>query len=127
MIRKPTPAGVALKWYFDAISGKPVSTHDGIAQCGWFKRRMIKNGPWVPVRIYLDRDIDPLTGELTRDEVMRIEVEGIERENPAEHWTYLTPISKAEFDHLMDFRLRDPRMLDARAPINLAEAPTPPC
>lgn len=126
MIRQPTSFATAYGWHMAAVAGREVDRHDGVPHCGWYKRKLVKGGPWVPVRIYLDRKIDPLTGELTEDEVMRIEVEGIEADDVEDQWTYLTPISKAEFDHLMDFRLRDGRMLDSRRPINLAAAPTPP-
>lgn len=126
MIRQPTSFASAYAWHMAAIAGLDVNNHDAAPHCGWYKRKLVKGGPWVPVRIYLDRKIDPLTFELTEDEVMRAEVEGIEVGDFEDHWTYLTPISKEEFDHLMDFRLRDARMLDSRRPINLASAPTPP-
>lgn len=126
-MRRPTSYMRAHAWWLGALANKDAERHDGLPQCGLYKRRMIKDGPWVPVRIFLDRDIDPATGELTRDEVMCIEIEGIIKSSPDAHWSYLVPISQAEYDHLMDFRLRDVRMLDPRTPINLAEMPTPPC
>lgn len=87
---------------------------------------MIKGGPWVPVRIYLDRQIDPTTGELAEDERFCCEVEGLDGGDPADHWTYLTPITREEFNHLVDYRLRDSRMLDARQRIDLSQSPTLP-
>ncbi len=126
MIRQPTPIAKAYAWHRSALAGENPPRHDGLPECGWFKRRMVKSGPWVPVRIYLDRDIDPSTAELTRDEVLCIEVEGLDGGDPVDHWSYLTPISRAEFDHLTDYRLRDSRMLDSRQRIDLSEAPTLP-
>lgn len=126
MIRQPSPMSRLFEWHRAALRGESPPRHEGDPQAGWFKRRMVKGGPWVPVRIYVDRDIDPVTGELTRDEVLRIEVEGIDKGDPADQWTYLTPISRAEFDHLMDYRLRDSRMADAMTPIDLSQTPTPP-
>lgn len=98
MIRQPSTAQL-YGWLRAAVNGENPPRHDGIPHCGWFKRRMVKNGPWVPVRIFIDRDIDLASGELTRD----------------------------EFNHLTDYRLRDSvRMLDTRRPIDLSAAPTLP-
>lgn len=125
-MRRPTKVREMLAWHSAAMAGTAPATHDGIVHCGWFKRRLRRGGPWVPVRIYLDREIDPATGELAGPEEYRIEVEGLDGGRPADHWTYLTPISKAEFDHLVDYRLRDGRMFDPRQPIDLSEKPTEP-
>jgi len=126
MIRRPTSFASSLAWHRAAVSGEEPPRHDGLPECGWFKRRMIKGGPWVPVRIYLDRQIDPATGELTEDERFCCEVEGLDGGDPADHWTYLTPITREEFNHLVDYRLRDSRMLDARQRIDLSQSPTLP-
>ncbi|MEC7965473.1 MAG: hypothetical protein VX201_19550 [Pseudomonadota bacterium] len=127
MIRQPSSMSQLYAWYRAAVAGNAPALHDGIPHCGWFKRKLVKGGPWVPVRIFIDRDIDLVTGELTRDEVLRIEIEGIEAGDPAEHWTYLTPISRAEFKHLTDYRLRNgSRMLDSRRAIDLSQVPTEP-
>lgn len=125
-MRQPTPYRDIYAWWQAATSGQRPPMHDGLPECGWFKRRWVKGGPWVPARIYLEREIDPETGELTSDERLRIEIEGLDGGDPAEHWTYLTPITRAEFDHLIDYRLRDSRMLDARRKIDLSETPTAP-
>lgn len=126
MIRQPTSFSKAFRWHTAAIAGQEVQRHDGDPQCGWYKRKLVKGGPWVPVRIYLVREIDHETGELTCDEEYQIEVEGIPSDDPEGQWSYLTPISKEEFDQLMDYRLRDGRMFESRRPIDLAEAPTAP-
>lgn len=126
MIRQPTPFAQIYAWHRAAIAGENPPMHDGLPEAGWFKRRLVKGGPWVPVRIYIHREIDCTTGELTEPEELRCEIEGIDGGDPEKHWTYLKPISRDEFDHLMDYRLRDPRMLDARQPIDLSTTPTPP-
>ena len=125
-MRQPTPFKVLFAWHSAALAGKAPPIHDGDPQCGFYKRRLVRGGPWVPARIFVERDVDPRTGELTCDEVLRIEVEGLDAGDPADHWTYLTPISREAFDHLVDFRLRDSRMFDARAQIDLSETPTLP-
>lgn len=48
-------------------------------QCGWFKMRLIKGGPWVPVRILCEQQIDDDTGELIAPEQMWAQC-GIERD-----------------------------------------------
>lgn len=126
MIRQPSSFRQLHAWHSAALRGEQPEQHDGIPHCGWYKRRLVGKGPWVPVRIYVDREIDPETGELTGPERLRCEVEGIDAGDPADIWTYLVPISLAEFRHLMDYRLRDSRMMDARRSLDLSERPTPP-
>lgn len=126
MIRQPSSFKQLYAWWTAAVAGQSPDQHDGVPHAGWYKRRLVKSGPWVPVRIYVDREIDAETGELASDEVLRIEVEGLDGGDPAEHWTYLKPITVAEFKHLEDYRLRDIRMLDARQRIDLSEQPTLP-
>ena len=129
VIRQPTSMQQAYAWHRAALAGENPPIRDGDPHPGYYKRRLIKGGPWVPVRIFIDRETCPLTGELTRDEVYRIEVEGIVSDDPYapyDMWTWLTPITREEFDHLTDMRLRDPRFFDARQKIDLSDAPSPP-
>lgn len=126
MIRQPSPYSQLYAWHSAAVAGQNPPMHDGLPEPGWYKRRLVKKGPWVPVRIFVEREIDHETGELTCPEILRCEVEGIDGGDPADHWTFLVPISRSEFDHLVDYRLRDSRMLDARRKIDLSEAPTLP-
>lgn len=126
MIRQPSPFSRLYAWHTAALAGLRPTVHDGFPECGWFKRKMVKGGPWVPVRILVDREIDPQTMELTRDERLRIEIEGVDAGDPATHWTYLKPISRQEYDRLMQARVHDPRMADTRSPIDLSTSPTPP-
>ena len=96
-MRSATTPHIAFKWHRDMLAGKtPATTHE--PQCGWFRRKLVKGGPFVPARIYLDQVTDPETGELTGDEVMRCEVNGEQRE-PDSEWTWLAdkPISRTEY------------------------------
>lgn len=126
MIRQPSTFRELFGWWMAAVSGQTPPRHEGWPEAGYYKRRFVKGGPWVAAKIYVEREICPDTGELLSDEVLRIEVEGLDGGDPADHWTYLTPIKKAEFDHLVDYRLRDSRMLDSRQRIDLSEQPTLP-
>jgi len=84
-------------WHSAAMAGeKPRITHE--PECGWFRRRSCKGGPFVPVKIFLEAEIDPETGELMGDEIMRCEVDG-KRRVPDEEWTWIAdkPISEEEY------------------------------
>lgn len=97
MNRTPTSHSAAYKWHRDTMAGKaPPITHEPC--CGWFRRRLVKGGPFVPARIFMEQPIDLETGELIGDEVMRCEVNGKSR--PADdEWTWLAdkPISREEY------------------------------
>lgn len=43
-------------------------------QCGFYKRRLVKGGPWVPVRYFLEQRVSRTTGELVDDERLRCQV-----------------------------------------------------
>lgn len=84
-------------WHRAALAGqKPQITHT--PECGWFRRRTSRGGPFVAVKIFLEQQVDPETGELLGDEVMRCEVDG-KRRVPEEEWTWVAdnPISEEEF------------------------------
>lgn len=127
MIRQPSTYAQLYDWHARALRGEDVQISDGDVHAGWFKRRMVKGGPWVPVRIFVEREIDPETGELAAPERFVMEVEGIRsHRDPRDDFTWLTPITKAEFDRLTDMRLRDSRFFDVHQRIDLSEAPTLP-
>ena len=103
------------------VGGNP-PIHDGDPQCGWFKTRMISGGPFVPARIWIDRDIDPQTGELAADEKYRCEVNG-EPRNPYQTWSSIagTPISRADFDALQDTQTEIATMAATHTKIDLSQ------
>jgi len=46
-------------------------------QAGFYKRRFVRGGPWVPVRLWFGAPIDPVTGEeLERGHRWQAEVRG---------------------------------------------------
>jgi hypothetical protein len=98
-MRQPTPIADQLAWWRDALDGfaRVVGTIND-PQCGFFKRKLVHGGPFVPARIWLEQEIDPDTGELVGDEVMLCEVDG-RRCDPVDQWARLwtTPITEAEF------------------------------
>ncbi len=125
MIRQPSTREALLAWHTAELNGERPPRHDGDPQCGWYKMRMVKHGPWVPAMIWCDRDIDDETGELTRDEVFRGAVNGLKKD-PVKIWTYLRAISREDYDKLVEYRLYNSSMMDERKPIDLSSQPTPP-
>jgi hypothetical protein len=108
VIRTPTPLDAQLAWHRAAMAGvyaeKPV-TFSEIPQCGWFKRKLVKGGVFVPAKIWLFSPTDPETGELCGDERLQCEVGGAFAD-PADAWPWLcsNPISEADFGYLMAVR-----------------------
>lgn len=75
-------------------------THE--PHCGWFKRKLVRGGPHVPARIWMEQPIDPETGELVGDEIMRCEING-KLCDAEEQWTYICylPITEAEYKFMV--------------------------
>lgn len=100
--RTPTPLAVSLAWWREALD-LPAYERVGIPdepRAGFFQRRLVKGGPFVPARIWLHQDIGA-DGELLDDEVLRCEING-EPADPEEAWSYLcsAPISEERFRYL---------------------------
>ena len=56
------------QWWRDALAGKNPPVHADHPQSGFFKMRTIKDGPWVPVAIWTDKDVRYcLVGNQQRD------------------------------------------------------------
>lgn len=107
-MREPTPSAVAFAWHANAllgVYGDECQIHDEEPQVGYFKRRLVRGGVYVPAKIWLDQEIDPDTGELLADERLQCEVAG-EWRDPHEEWPRLCghPISEADFNYLTALR-----------------------
>lgn len=87
----------------------PVAEDD--PKCGWYRRRLVKGGPWVPGRIWISRDIDYLTGELTSPERFLCEIDG-ERRDAYREWPALAgnPITQDQYNALCRLRRENPAM-----------------
>lgn len=124
MIRRPTSFTAAYDWHRRAVAGLPVDRHDGLPECGWFRMRRIKGGPFVPVRIWIEREIDA-AGDLTGPEVFRAEVEGLACD-PVPIWTYLKAITRADYDALVEMHRTEDRMTATMVALDLSATPTLP-
>lgn len=71
---------------------------------------MVRGGPWVPVRIYVEREIDPATGELLNPEILCKEIAGRPGGDPAYRFGELKAISREEYDSLMEAHAFSPVM-----------------
>lgn len=145
-MRKPTTETDLLSWYRRALANtkKPEYLQDRRdmsvtldPECGWFKRKMVRGGPWMAARIWVeihDQPIDKETGELAGDErlLWRCTVGGVERD-PVDEWFNLCqrPIDVDEFDYLTRLQRyaknvepREP-LATPKEPIDLGRAPPP--
>jgi hypothetical protein len=83
--------------------------HEGNPEAGWFRRRLIPKGPWVPARIWIEPpETDAETGEVTAPERMLCEVDG-KRVDVFRAWTWLgqNPISEDQFMDMKAAGFRD--------------------
>lgn len=64
-------------WYREALAGNKVAISDGVVQCGFFRRRLRKDGPWIPAAIWIENGKHKCrVGQEMRDD-------------PAQEWTFL--------------------------------------
>ena len=106
-MRKPTPDAEAYAWYTRALVDHAWGVQVDVPeepQCGFFKRRLVRGGPYVAAKIWIEGKTDS-DGNLIGDEVMRCEVNN-QYQDPEEQWTWLAshPIFEAEFHYLTALR-----------------------
>lgn len=72
-------------WWSRALSGEKMEIHEGSPQSGFYKMRLEKNGPWLPVMIRMV------------DDVRRCRVGSDSGYDPLRAWTYCAsnPVTKA--------------------------------
>lgn len=126
MMRRPSSMMQLYAWHRAALADPATPRTEGEIHCGWYRMRRVKNGPWIAARVFVERDIDPETGELTGDELLRMEIDGIVQSDPLRFWTHLRPITREEYERILDAPLRDSRMADQYQPIDLSLQPTLP-
>ncbi|MGP9804064.1 hypothetical protein [Paracoccus sp. NSM] len=120
MIRQPTTRAAQYDHWQRSVAGERVPRIEDEPQPGFYKRRFVRGGPFVPVEIWLEQQIDPETGELTADEELRAVCNG-ERCNPYTVWSYCRAISLEEYDALTGARDAIADMAATHVSINLAE------
>lgn len=126
-MRAPTPPEIALAWHSARLAGAELETVHEEPHAGWFKRRLVKKGCWVPARIWLEQETDE-AGELIAPERMLCEVDG-QRRDPADQWLWLCqePISEREFNYLTRLRawqrINAPEEWDPMVPVDHTKTP----
>jgi len=122
VIRQPTPMFVLFAWWRAALEDPDLPREEGFPQCGFYKTRLVNGGPWVAARIWCEREIDLETCELLGPEKQRCEVDG-RYVDPLRIWTYLKPITRAEYDAILHRRLNIAGMMTPRETLDLTRRP----
>jgi hypothetical protein len=125
-MRKASSYRQLFGWWEDAVAGRKPPRHEGDPQCGFYRTRMVKGGPFVPVRIFVERDIDPDTGELASPEILRMEIAGERGGDPLRHWTHLIPIPREEYDRLIEAHRTSMAMRATHATLDITATPARP-
>lgn len=101
-LRAPTPFETLYAWWRAAVRQKPDDREDvpNEPRCGWFKRRMVRGGVYVPARIWVLQECGD-DGELLDDETLQCEVNG-KWADPEDAWSYICghPITVEEYNYL---------------------------
>jgi hypothetical protein len=100
-------------WWRRAVDDPNLPRHDGEPQCGFYKRRYVKGGPWVAVRVFRD------------DAGIRATDANLEIFDPAPVWSYLRPISFEEYRALKKLHATDDRFRATHAPVDLKQPMRP--
>ena len=133
-MREPTSNETLYSWYTNAMRGHLRDDRGTFAdepQCGWYKRRLVKNGPFVPARIHMVQEIDE-AGDLIADEVLLCEVNG-SAAPVDDQWIWLSsnPISESEYNYMCTARTwaawhaPDDPIANPREPVDWLKVPTP--
>lgn len=76
-----------------------------VPECGFYQRRLVRDGVFVPCRIFMVRDVDIETLKPLADPVMICEIDWWRRD-PHEQWSWISgnPISEEEWKYLRSMR-----------------------
>ena len=125
MIRQPTSARAAYAWHIAVMAGDAPAVHDGWPECGWYRARLVRGGPWVAVQLRISRPTDD-EGELTGPEAITGEANGNHLTSPEIDalWLHLEPISREAFQALSTRIAATPSMHDPYKKINIMSGGT---
>jgi hypothetical protein len=120
MIRQPSSQEDLYSYWRRSVAGERVARVEDEPQPGFYRRRMVRGGPFVPVEIWMEQEIDPETGELTAPERLRAICNG-QLCRPETVWTYCRPISASEYDGLTGAHNSIPDMVATHVAIDLGQ------
>lgn len=124
-MRQPTPYVDLYLWWNSAVAGENPERFEDEPHCGYYKRKFKKGGPWAPVRVSCLRVLDEI-GELAEPERIVAQTDDGPVFDAVKCWTYLRPISKAEFDVLLEKHRTDPTFKATHAQVDLIANPVGP-
>jgi hypothetical protein len=106
-------------WWRRALAGEPVTIRDGEPQPGYYRTKLVKGGPWVPARIWVEREFDE-DGEQVNEDKFRCVI-GDAEADPMQKWVWLSghPISLADYKQMRS----QTNQLPATQAVNLATMP----
>ncbi len=84
--------------WIDAVNGLRPGVQLDDPQCGYYKTRKVKNGPWLPIAIWCEQEFDD-QNNAAGDEYLVATLNG----NPTDVikiWEWCRPISEPVFKHL---------------------------
>lgn len=104
-------------WWKRALAGAPVPIKDGFPEAGYYKTKAVRNGPWLPARVWLEREIDDDGEQLNEDRILCL-VNGVECD-AVQEWVRLSafPITPQEYERLR----KAPEPLPSHRPVSLKE------
>lgn len=133
LMRRPTSHEKAYAWHRAALAGEDPIIVGSEPQAGWYRRKLISVGPWVPARIWWHQVVDPDTGELLEPEELYCDVDEKYRD-PFDQWGWLSnnPISESRFNEMIQRKhwagSNDPTnpILNPERAVDLSARPTLP-
>jgi hypothetical protein len=85
------------------LAKEPVEMKVGEYHAGWYKKTLVKGGPWVAVKVTLEQDIDDETGDLLSPPTFKAVCNGVEI--PLDEWKFLflvqNPISEEDYEFMV--------------------------
>lgn len=118
-MREPTYDPLA--WWRASLSDPRHPRHEGEPQAGFFRRRAVKGGPWIPVKITLIQNVDG-DGFLTEDERFQADEMG-RRVDPLRIWTSCRPVTEEEYLALLERHQSIEPMAATHARFDLSRTP----
>lgn len=99
LARAVEPDPLPLAWWRRELE-KPGQQPPDEPQAGFYKRRLVRGGPWVGARIWREPEIDFVTEKPGGRDILQCEV-GDRRSDPLAEWPRLCshPIPEAEYRH----------------------------
>lgn len=122
--RRPKTDEELHAWWRAALADPLTPRHDGDPQPGLYVMRMIKGGPWVPVKIWAEQEVDD-AGELCAP-VIILATRSEKSVDPLSIWTYCRPVSEEQFARILAFREDNVHRFSDRERIDLSTTPTMP-